>query len=217
MNKPWRNAWRAGLLLAVTASIAITASFAADESAVPVWSVGDRWTFNKTDGPTYANQGVLHSTIMFSVKESRDSSYRVEVTRQPTVGTEGGPTIWGISRGLNTYWRDSAQLPWTELRFLNWPLTEGKTWQFQHPQPDGRLFSWSASAKGWDEVTVPAGRFKAMVIAIEGRNADGSYVRRGTLWYAPAVKWKVKEEWLVTGYAAYVAREGLDLQSYELH
>ena len=211
MSGHWRNTLMVSMLLILSAPIG------AEESAVPVWSVGDSWTFNKTDGPTYGNQGVLRSTIVFSVKESRDSSYRVEVARQPTLGTEGGPAIWAISRGLNTYWRDSAQLPWTELRFLNWPLTEGKTWQFQHPQPDGRLFSWSASAKGWDEVTVPAGRFKTMVIAIEGRNADGSYAKQGTVWYAPAVKWKVKEEWLATGYAAYVAREHLELQSYELH
>ena len=64
---------------------------------------------------------------------------------------------------------------------------------------------------------MPAGRFKTMVIFIEGRNADGSYAKQGTVWYAPAVKWKVKEEWLATGYAAYVAREHSELQSYELH
>src|SRR3979409_1489854 len=111
MNRPWRSAWVGALLVTIAAPVA------AEESTVPVWSVGDRWTFNKFDGPTYDNQGVLRSMVVFSVKESRDRSYGVEVTKQPNPGTDGGPAIWSISRGLNTYWRDSAQLPWTELRF----------------------------------------------------------------------------------------------------
>jgi hypothetical protein len=207
-----RGAWMALLL-----TMALVPA-AAEEGALPVWSVGDRWTFDKFDGPTYDNQGVIRSTIVFLIKESRDRSYGVEVTTQPA-RTDRGPVLWNISRGLNTYWRDGAQLPWTELRFLNWPLGEGTTWQFQHPQRDGGLFSWRASAERWEEVVVPAGRFKALLIVIDGRSADGSYAKHGKLWYAPAVKWKVKEEWVgePAGHATYVARERWELHSYELH
>ena len=46
MSEQWRTALMVSMLLILSLPIG------AEESTVPVWSVGDRWTFNKTDGPT---------------------------------------------------------------------------------------------------------------------------------------------------------------------
>jgi hypothetical protein len=103
------------------------------------------------------------------------------------------------------------------LQFLQWPLGVGKTWQFEHPQPNGGTFVWKAKVEGWEDVTVPAGRFKALVIRIEGRPSSGVYVQNRTVWYAPAARWKVKEEWTGQSARSIIARERWELQSYELH
>jgi hypothetical protein len=202
----------------VSALLILSPPIAAEEIELPVWSVGDRWTFEKTEGPLSDNQGIFHSTVRISVVELHPKRYRTEVTTQPAAGS--GEKVTGernVSRALNLYYRESAQLPFTELQFLQWPLTPGKTWQFEHPQPNGGTFVWNAKADGWEDVTVPAGRFKALVIQIEGKPSSGVYAQSRKVWYAPAVKWKVKEEW--TGQSArwIVSRERWELQSYELH
>lgn len=212
MNSNWRNTLVVSILLVVSAPIG------AEEIELPVWSVGDRWTFDKTEGPLSDNQGIFHSTVRISVIEPRPKVYRTDVTTQGGSGSDQQGTVErNVGRALNSYYRASAQLPFTELQFLQWPLAAGKTWQFEHPQPNGGTFVWNAKVDGWEDVTVPAGRFKALVIRIEGKQSGSVYAQRRTVWYAPAAKWKVKEEWTGESGRWTVARERWELQSYELH
>ena len=82
---------------------------------------------------------------------------------------------------------------------------------------DGGTFVWNAKVDGWEDVTVPAGRFEALVIRIAGKQSGSVCAQRRTVWYAPAAKWKVKEEWTADSGRWIVSRERWDLQSYELH
>ena len=122
---------------------------------------------------------------------------------------------WRISVNLNNYWRESATLPWTEHEFPRWPLVVGKSWDFTHPMPDGSLFEWHVTVAGWEEVSVPAGKFKAMVVKVTG--ATGAHYRQErTLWYSPDAKAVVKHEWRGV-YRTYKAEgELIELESFSV-
>ncbi len=74
-----------------------------------------------------------------------------------------------------------------------WPLAVGKTWTSTYHYRDNQrnyrfnnvTTSWRVAAE--EEVTVPAGRFKAL--RLEGEN-NGN---RWTVWYVPAIRIVVKE------------------------
>jgi hypothetical protein len=58
----------------VSVLVVLSAPIEAQEIELPVWSVGDRWTFEKTEGPLSINQGIFCSTVRILVVESCNSS-----------------------------------------------------------------------------------------------------------------------------------------------
>ena len=213
MGGHWRNTIMVSVLLILSAPIG------AEEIDLPVWSVGDTWTYKKTEGPLTYENAIYHSTLTFGVVGLENRWYRVNVTTASSLQSGGKSSgIRNITRNLNGYYREGAQLPFTELEFLRWPLVAGKSWEFEHPLLDGGSFVWRAKVDGWVDVAVPAGRFKAVRIDIEGRpRAGGLYVQHRTVWYAPSVKSKVKEEWSGEWGRIIVTRENYELENYELH
>lgn len=84
--------------------------------------------------------------------------------------------------------------PW-----LVWPLAVGKQWDFEADwtRPDGTtgVSEQKAQVVAFEDVTVPAGRFKAYRIEYRGyfRSSRGTTGRQDdTYWYAPEVKANVK-------------------------
>ena len=185
----------------------------------PEWSIGDSWTYRIVEGPISANPGVFASTRTFTVLERRSDRYRVSVTTQEEYATRRETSEkWGISQNLNNYYRENAQLPYTELEFLRFPLAVGQAWTFEHPTPDGGVFLWSVRVDGWDEVTVPAGKFATVVIKVEGQKKGGDlYLQRRTIWYAPSAKTKVKEQWSgQADHGVILRRVSTELLHYQL-
>lgn len=85
--------------------------------------------------------------------------------------------------------------PFRHGGYRRWPLEVGHSWAFQNPVADGRVCECHVKATRWEEVTVPAGRFNALVIEIDGQPKGGDQWRaRRTIWYASAAKWRVKME-----------------------
>jgi hypothetical protein len=203
----------------VSVLLILSAPIGAEEIGLPVWSAGDTWTYKKTEGPLTYENAIYHSTLKFDVVALQTKHYRVYVTTASSLQSgEKTSGMRNITRNLNGYFREGAQLPFTELEFLQWPLVAGKNWEFEHPLLDGGSFVWRAKVDGWVDVAVPAGRFKAVRIDIEGRpRAGGLYVQHRTVWYAPSVKWKVKEEWSGEWGRIIVTRENYELENYELH
>ncbi len=94
-----------------------------------------------------------------------------------------------------------ASLQWEEERFtasphdgvFAWPLQVGKWWVSSYAYQDrqrGRSFpraQWTWQVKAYEDVTVPAGTFKAF--RLEGK-AGAAY---RTIWYAPETRLIVKE------------------------
>ena len=88
---------------------------------------------------------------------------------------------------------------------LQFPLVVGKTWTFGYKyqsKPDTLvIINQSAKVKGWETITVPAGRFKVMRVEHEGRyNAEkGSDRWSGRIqeifWYSPVVRRIVAHEY----------------------
>jgi len=187
----------------------------------PLWSPMDTCTWRITLGPTTFNPAEARYRRTITIVGRRGDQYRADVTTVPVQGTGGQETStgnWGISSDLNTYYRENADLPYTELRFLQWPMTVGKTWTFEHPLADGGSFAWKATVARWEDVAVPAGRFRALVVEIEGQTKGGSIARQvRTIWYAPVTKSKVREVWYrqIRGHTTRL--EQYELESYSLH
>lgn len=88
---------------------------------------------------------------------------------------------------------------------LVFPLEVGKTWDFEYSikRPDGDVVTHKRSARveAWEDVEVPAGRFRALRVV-----HSGSAERPGragllssnvseTFWYAPEIRSMVKHEY----------------------
>jgi len=162
----------------------------------PSWSPSDTWTYQRWELPaTWDGGGRLPGHRKFTVMGGGPTDYRVAVlTWQDYAERQTTSVPWRMSRNLNTYYREDATVPWTEMEFLRWPLVVGKSWNFTHPMPDGSKFEWHVTVAGMEEVSVPAGTFKAVVVKVEG--ATGAhYTQSRTLWYSPDARAVVKHEW----------------------
>ena len=141
--------------------------------------------------------GRLPSVRTFTIVRVRPNNvypYTAEVvTTQEYALRETKSANQNFSRALNWFYRQNATLPWTELEFLRWPLVVGNSWDFTNPMSEGAKFEWHVSVAGWEEVTVPAGKFKTVVVKAEGAVAP-HYTQSRTLWYSPDAKRFVKQE-----------------------
>lgn len=93
------------------------------------------------------------------------------------------------------------------LKYFDFPLYSGKTWSQTSIETDiktkaQREHRLSAVVEGWENITVPAGSFKALKVNIQTSLYDPK--TRSTLrgsdisWYVPSVKRSVKSETTLT-------------------
>lgn len=95
------------------------------------------------------------------------------------------------------------------IPLFSFPLEPGKVWQgkYRMSRSDGRVYDYdmSVTAVGWEDVTVPAGTFKALKLSSVNwyRRSDGGGTAAGRIavnrWYVPEMKRFVKSETLDTG------------------
>lgn len=88
---------------------------------------------------------------------------------------------------------------------LRFPLSPGKSWSFDYSlrsQPGREIkISQTATVRGWETVTVPAGSFRALRVEHAGRYTanEGGYSWSGTIretcWYAPSARRMVMREY----------------------
>jgi len=202
----------------IVAWMVYSAVLSAQEIERPTWSLTDTWTYKVIDLNTYREgRGRFPSTRKVTITEVRGGRYWADVSIAKEYGErETKEEKWGISVNLNNYERDNATLPWTEMEFLRWPLAVGKSWTFSHPTSDGTRFEWHATVDRWEEVSVPAGRFKAIVVKIEGKG-NTPYTAERTVWYAPEAKATVKVDW--SGYWGMYELRGaiIELTSFTIN
>lgn len=161
----------------------------------PVLKPGSEWVYkldlSKRDRP--GPPGELKRVI----KDAGASEYTIDVT-----GAAGTRTTFmsldlnPYSEGMTTSGRASDALP-----FFSFPLAPGKTYSgsLTYPSPFGNVgikVDMNTKVIDWEEVTVPAGKFRALRIEASGKSVGGSIngVRKVTIWYAPEVGQYVRAE-----------------------
>jgi hypothetical protein len=169
--------------------------FAQEKIDAPVWNVGDKWTFNR-EGPMEVTG---HDAQCYAVKFSggifrRDAS---------------GIALFERSN-LNVKYRleGNQSKKYMDLRrkILNFPLALGKQWsdliQYDAQATMSRIaveVSETFRVLGWEEVEVPAGKFKAIKLEYKcepkwrsGMGWITAVVSKALYWYSPEVKNLVK-------------------------
>jgi hypothetical protein len=102
-----------------------------------------------------------------------------------------------------------------EFAMFSWPLWVGKTWDTAHSTVNfernggGGWLTPHRKVAAYEDVTVPAGTFKAF--RIEQTPGSGYSADSSTYWYAPAVKVIVKAEYSSPNYSL----EGWTRRTYE--
>jgi hypothetical protein len=191
----------AAALRSIAAAVALFFAFSglcAEESEAPVprpeVKPGDRWTYRAMDywtnvpqftyelRVTYVGPDLIHTVVTRRGKEGEaDRSFTSE---------------WNNMEGGDGRVFDPPR------RLLKFPLKVGTayetSWEMVAMPGSSARFSNEAVVKvtGWEDVVVPAGKFRALKIEAKGswRRLDqiGAGWQRFVIWYAPEVKRWVK-------------------------
>jgi hypothetical protein len=159
----------------------------------PALNIGDSWTYEFHEFGTAASPGNFHYVDTFTVSEVFPKQYAMSKLSTAERDGESKQSTYRITRDLNGYARQNAALPWQEAVWLVWPLEPGQKWKFDVPIAAG-IQVWEAHVEGWEDVEVPAGKFRAVRIVHDLIVSPNPLVGwKVTQWYAPTVKTFVKK------------------------
>lgn len=168
--------------------------------AQPAWRVGDSWSFQRVD--LWRNEVVerFEQEMRAQDGERWTLQWRITDTQDPRRrGSITGEYLDARTHGFADARMRGRHVP------LSFPLQVGKQWSFRYdytPEHHRDVsVEQTASVVGWEEVSVPAGRFRALKVVHEGRyNAvEAGFAWNGAIreiyWYAPEVRRIVKREY----------------------
>ncbi len=171
----------------------------------PDIKVGDRWKYQVTN--IYNNQ----VTSKFEQKITNVNGDEIKLD-QTTFSSPEDSAGRVASRDANraTWTFPDRRIFEGSYVFLDFPLEVGKTWknEYQRNRNEGggtTAFSSPVKVEGWEEVEVPAGKFKALKVVHSGfynsKTNTGAWTGRSeeTVWYSPDVKKFVKSVYLDPG------------------
>lgn len=191
----------AALLLSTLLALPAVCAAQADAPVLrPQVKPGDRWLYHRTDQRdqksrgtreervTFASDAVIHTVVViFGAEGETDATY-----------TSSWNGVSSFDGGIITPHSGS-------LRF---PLRPGESYpaNFENRRPRRGAFhvvhERKAKVVGWEEVAVPAGRFRALKVEVAGsfQRLDSGVkgTTRSVFWYVPAVRRWVKssyEDW----------------------
>jgi len=188
-----RRAFAFSLIGVAVASVLSFSVFGADEAspvAKPDIKAGDRWTYqrtnylNNTPGFRYDDR-IASSTpgemLMVRKQSNQPGEFDIFVTPEWGFIVLGGMTL----------------IPRAEL--LKFPLTVGATYNNSYEtankgSPARSKYDFTVKVIGWEDITVPAGKFRALKV-----EANGTFIRldagqrlggaaRFRYWYVPEIK-----------------------------
>lgn len=180
----------------------------------------DNWSYSLYEGGSHAPGNFEHDesfTVMRVLPP--DSTTRYEISRSLTDKRSGETkqNTYRISPDHNVYGRQSPALPWQEVRWVQWPLEPGRSWRFERPIASG-IQVWEARVKGWEEIEVPAGKFRTIRVEIDLVSNPNPLTWRATFWYSPQVKtWVKKTDYGVVEASRPIRRDTRELTNYTLH
>lgn len=148
----------------------------------PPCVVGLRLRFQYVDGGNFTRAITSRQGDMCVIGSTSRSYYDKDWVLVKQVDRDGNEiTSW---RPLN---------PLVGQKWLDFPLSVGKTWETRFTSTGGSYINYF-TVLSYEEVTVPAGTFKAFKIQEHQMAARGSYGVR-YFWYAPEVGYYVKRQW----------------------
>jgi uncharacterized caspase-like protein len=181
---------------------------------------GDHWVYKLTDRD-------------YSVVRERKYTFRVDSVTDSSIQVRTGGKTWFR---YTHDWNLISNTPGDgiERKFdppipiYSFPLEPGKSWQakYRTSRGDGRVFDndRSATVEGWEQVTVPAGTFRALKVSsltyYHRVDSGGSGGGRSVFnyWYAPEVGRPVRIEDVNIGNNGIVQQDFTsELISYRLH
>jgi hypothetical protein len=209
--------------LLLLAFVALAGESLAQSSApvpAPDVRVQDSWKYRRVD---QAHNRVLEP-IEVLVTSLEGKTILTAVYRGGAPGDSRWTPEW------NGITLDSGWVFTTESGLLKFPLQVGKShevaYEAEHKAYGLRLkFRGKSSVAGWEEVVVPAGKFQAVKIEINGRydrfdkrgtSTDGADRRTSstvqeTIWYAPSVR-----RWVKRVYVDVDINQGEELVSFKV-
>lgn len=180
----------------------------------PVVQVGDEWTYRRAVG---AVSGMVRQSVVRV--DEQGISLRTETAGSPDSSIAVHDLAWGVlGSGFNTY-RPA-------LAYYAFPLYSGRRWGIDSTVSnfgagqEGRM-KGEGRAVGWEDVTVPAGRFLAMRIELDIETVDPGEVTRKlsvreTHWYARTVLRPVKVVTEITVAGEQPRSETVELLAYSI-
>jgi hypothetical protein len=186
----------------------------------PEVKAGDRWTYNIMD--YWANRVTATREWVVSLANDKIIQTVVAESGKPETDESFTPHWNGVATTLATFYPESG--------LLRFPLQVGGKHAVEFEMVFGPQRNWRSKHErtvevvGWEEITVPAGKFRALKIV-----AGGSFQRLDTTmagsvtwtyWYAPEVKRWVKimiEDNILTGFPRGPFNKfGAELVSYKV-
>ena len=165
-----------------------------DNVQAPVWNAGDKWT--------------LSEDVVVTVDKADQEGYTVTYST-----SRGDVTFLCDKSSLNRlyYMGQDKRIKYDgrNKRLFNFPLNIGKTWKDQYvtksaASPGEATYVETFTVLGWEEVTVLAGKFKALKLEYKQETAGqtGGRPKAGKVWYwyAPDAKYMVKCQYEKTEY-----------------
>jgi hypothetical protein len=112
------------------------------------------------------------------------------------------------------------------LQYFAFPLYPGKTWQQRSRETNMqtgavREHTLSATVGEWEDISVPAGTFRALKITLQTELLDPSTGATSTgtdiSWYAPNMRRSVRSEMISRDFQGQQERQVIQLMKHDLH
>ena len=182
--------------LAVLLLLAVPLPGAAQPETVasPQIKVGDRWVYKRTDRRMKPPTSIYEMRVSFVDARAIHTvlSRQGETAESDAVFTPEWSGVNSVDDGVME----------VERGLLQFPLSPGReyrsAWDTRRPRMGNFQVRHERAVKvvGWEEIAVPAGKFRALKVQAEGtyRRMDrqASARARNTYWYVPGVKRWVK-------------------------
>lgn len=169
---------------------------------VPVWKIGDLWTWRWEDNSSGGRSGAYTRTVTKVDEVFEGQKVYWTSTGDGTFALVSAADLWTLARVDAA---GNVRTRYTIKTNQVFPLAVGKTYSFDYDNPSGQYRgTYTHSVVGVEEVRVPAGTFPAFRVAERGQGTTyrgAPWTIQGELYFAPAAKVWVKYTYsLNTGY-----------------
>ena len=199
---------------------AAASSLAQTDTPVPRPAVkpGDTWVYQRTEFESGKVTGRSTTRVVFA----NDAVIQTVVTR----GQDGNEIDESYTADWNTIAGADGSNFNPHTGIFRWPLAVGSSYSTAFENTIPRLGAFrvkherTVKVAGWEEVTVPAGKFRALKVVVEGtfQRIDQAISGSATsvFWYVPEVKRWVKYTYEDRTFRGRVNWWGVDLVGFKV-